>query len=183
MTFYNHLQAYFVERQDMTRLKLKFIYASTAGLDKAIDFFEMNKVQMHNAREKMENILYTQLKKCVQSKYLQHEDDDEVVRKEGVDLLQVEVSEKTMLKRDKIFLGKEVSDEIKALGLSPTSPQIEWLMDLAKKYHMEVSKYLIKYFTTGLKSSSLENMAGLSPSNQSKKSTSRKIKALAKKVL
>ena len=70
MTFYNHLQAYFEERQDMTRLKLKFIYASTAGLDNAIDFFEMNKVQMHNAREKMENILYTQLKKFVQSKYL-----------------------------------------------------------------------------------------------------------------
>jgi len=177
----NHLQAYFVDRQDMTRIKLKFVYANTASLVKAIDFFEMNKVQMHNAKEKMESILYIQLKKIVQSRYLEDEEEDEVIKKRGVDLLQVEVSEKTVLKREKIELGKDVSDEIKAMGLGPTSPKIGWLMDMAKRYHMEVCKYLIKYFATGIKSSTLDYMAGLSPASSSKKSTPRKVKALADK--
>lgn len=172
------LQAYFVERCDMTRLKLKFIYAATASLSRNIDFFEQNKVQVHHSWDKMDSILYTQLKKTVQSKFLE-EESEEVTRKTGEELLLVEVSDKTVLKRDKLFLGREVADEIKALDLKPTSPQLTWLMDMVRTYHMEVSKFLIKYFTTGLKSTALEDMASLSPSNQSKKGTSKQIKSLA----
>ena len=163
----------------MSRLKLKFIFAATASLSQNIDFFEQNKVHVHHSRDKMQDILYTQLKKCVQSKFLQYEEDGGVVRKTAKELLQVEVSDQTMLKRERIFLGREVSDEMKDLDLRPNSPQVAWLMDMAKTFHTEVSSFLIKYFTTGLKSDTLENMAGLSPSNQTKKTTSKQIKGLA----
>lgn len=180
---YKFLQAYFVERCDMTRLKLKFIYAATASLSRDIDFFEQNKVQVHHSWNKMDSILYTQLKKTVQSKFLEEEEEEgeegeEVTRKTGEELLLVEVSEKTVLKREKLFLGREVSDEIKALDLKPTSPQLTWLMDMVRTYHMVVSKFLIKYFTTGLRSTALEDMVSLSPSSQSKKDTAKQIKSL-----
>ena len=47
----------------MTRIKMKFVFAATSDLSKVIDFYEQQKVHVHNAREKLE--LMSQLRKCV----------------------------------------------------------------------------------------------------------------------
>ena len=69
-------QAYFVDRCDMTRIKLKFIYASTGDLSAGVDFFEQGKVQVHCAKSKMESLLLTQLGRCVKEELLTNFDEE-----------------------------------------------------------------------------------------------------------
>lgn len=165
----------------MTRIKLKFVFAATADLSRGIDFFEQRKVHVHFAKEKMEALLLSQLKKCIKEELLTNldEENNEVTKKTSRELLNIEVTDKTLLENHALFIGKEVEKEIKALGLRPSSPQLHWLFSMVKAFHKTVSKYLIKYFSTGLKSSIMDNMSGLSPSYHSHVLTSRKIKALA----
>ena len=167
----------------MTRIILKFIYAATADLSKGIDFFEREKVQVHLARAKMEDLLLCQLRKCVSEVEFEDLDDEAntVSRKTGYDLLEVEVTSDTLLKNKKIFVGQGVEKEIKALGLSPTSPQISWLYEVVRQFHKTVVTFLKKYFDTPLKSSTMDNMSALAPGRNSHILTSRKITALAKK--
>ena len=175
------MQAYFVDRCDMTRIKMKFIYASTGDLSAGVDFFEQGKVQVHCSKSKMESLLITQLGRCVKEELLTNLDEETnvVSKKTSHELLNIEVKDRNMLENQDIFIGTEVEKEIKALGLHPSSPKIQWLFDMARKFHKTVCKFLIKYFATGLKSSIMDNMSGLSPYYQSHIITSRKIKALA----
>ena len=54
------LIAYFVDRCDLTRIRLKFIFAATEDLSRAIDFFQQKQAHVHSASDKMESILSTQ---------------------------------------------------------------------------------------------------------------------------
>ena len=162
-------------------MKLKFIFAATADLSSAIDFFEEQRIHVHNAREKMEEILTCQLRKCVKEEYINNMDQEseEITKKCGRELLEIVVDDDSLLSNKKLFIGFEVEKELKQFGLKPTSPQIEWLFDMARNFHLTVIQYLVKYFDTALKNSRMDNMSGLSPYKQSHVLTSTKIKALA----
>ena len=175
------LQAYFVERCDMTRLKLKFAYAATAELSNAIDFFEQNKVQVHNFQEKMEEILRSELRKCVKEEIVSNLDEEtnEISKKSGRELLNIKVEGDNILKNTHIFIGQEVEKEIRALGLSPYSKQLNWFFEMVRTFHSTKIIFLKKYFEIAIKSSALNNTSALSPYKQSHESTPRKLKALA----
>ena len=83
------------------------------------------------------------------------------------------------LKNKKVFLGAEVDREIRNLGLNPDSPQVKWLLDGARRFHVTSCKYLIKYFSKALTSVAMDNMGGLHPEKQSHLQTPRKLKSLA----
>ena len=170
-----------MDRQDLTRIKLKFIYAATEELCVAIDFFEQEKVQVHNAREKMEKVLYRQLQKTVKEELINNLDKEsnDISRKTGRELLNVDVDENAYLTNKDIFIGQEVEKEIKQLGLKPSSVQLSWLFEIVRSFHKTVVKFLQKYFDTPLKSSVMDNMSALSPHKQSHILTARKLKGLA----
>ena len=170
-----------MDRQDLTRIKLKFIYAATEELCVAIDFFEQEKVQVHNAREKMEKVLYRQLQKTVKEELINNLDKEsnDISRKTGRELLNVDVDENAYLTNKDIFIGQEVEKEIKQLGLKPSSIQLSWLFEIVRSFHKTVVKFLQKYFDTPLKSSVMDNMSALSPHKQSHILTARKLKGLA----
>ena len=56
------LRAFFVDRQDKSRLELKFILSASEDFTSAIDFFEQQQAHVHNTRVKLENILFRQLR-------------------------------------------------------------------------------------------------------------------------
>ena len=162
-------------------MKLKFVYAASEELSVAIDFFEQEKIQVHHAREKMEKILYRHLQKAVKEEFINNldEENNDISKKSGHELLNVVVDEKTFLDNKDLFIGHEVEKEIKQLGLRPSSVQLSWLYDIVRNFHKTVVKFLQKYFTTALKSSVMDNMSALSPHKQCNILTSRKLKALA----
>ena len=49
------------------------MFAATADLSKAVDLFEQQK--LHNARDKMEKVLMSQLRKCVVEEQLNNLDE------------------------------------------------------------------------------------------------------------
>ena len=55
------LQTWFVEKQDMSRLKMLFVYAASEDMTDAIDFFEKRDTSVHLASDKLEKILRTQM--------------------------------------------------------------------------------------------------------------------------
>ena len=73
----NRLKAFFVEREDKTRLELKFLLEACDDLTVAIDFFEKAQARVHNTRVKLEQILVTQLGKIVDDKYVNNLDADD----------------------------------------------------------------------------------------------------------
>ena len=70
------LIAYFVDRCDLTRLRLKFIYAATDDLSRAIDHFEQKGAHIHTASDQMERILTTQYRKVLDESELSTLDDE-----------------------------------------------------------------------------------------------------------
>ena len=174
------LQELFVNRCDLFRIKLKFIFAATSDFCNAVDFFEQSTAHVHSEQEKLEDILMTQLRKTVQETELQNLDEEtnEMSKKSGRELLKVELEDSKLLKNSEIFIGRDVEKEIKALGLSPSSVQLAPLFESIKKFHKTACSYLQKYFVTALKSDVLENMSALAPRRQKHALTGRKLKQL-----
>ena len=80
------LKAYFVDREWMSLLKMKFVIASARELIEGIDFFEKRAPLLHNAREKMETILRSQILKLHDETAVKEVDDiqEETIRKKVV---------------------------------------------------------------------------------------------------
>ena len=177
------LIGYFVDRCDLTRIRLKFIFAATEDLSRAIDFFEQKDAHVHTASDKMERILCTQYRKVLDESELStlDEETNELSKKTKTELVNLDIDEAKKLSDNELFIGREVEKEIKALGLSPKSPQLTWLFDSARKFHITACEYLKKYFKLGLSSIVLDNMAALSPSRQSHILTGDKLVSLAVK--
>jgi hypothetical protein len=157
----NTYQAYFVDRCDMTRMKMKFIFAATADFCRDIDFFEQSKVHVHNTQEKMEDILLSQLRKCVVETELNNLDEEtnEISKKAKRELIDVIVDTTNLLKNTQIFIGQEVEKEIKSFGLNPRSGQLTCLFESVQRFHITACKFLQKYFSTALKSTVMDNMS------------------------
>ena len=177
------LIAYFVDRCDLTRIRLKFIFAATEDLSRAIDFFEQKQAHVHSASDKMESIISTQYRKVLEESELStlDEETNELSQKSKKELVNIDIEKAKKLSDNKLFIGKEVEKEIKALGLSPKSPQMTWLFDSARKFHITACNFLQKYFKLGLSSIIMDNMSALSPSSQSHILTGDKLVYLAVK--
>ena len=178
-------QAFFVERCDMTRIILKFLFAATADLSSGIDFFEQDEVQVHCAQEKMRDLLWTQMSKVVVETEVKKLDEqgnvEKFSKKSGRDLLKVAITPEVLLNERKMFVGDEVQKEMRELGLTPTSPQLSWFMKLAQTFHTTVVTNLQKYFETALKSEAMVSMSGLAPGKHNHVLTNRKLRTLVNK--
>ena len=175
-----HLKSFFVDRQDMSKLKLYFVYAASEDLTAAIDFFEQRKVNVHNCSEKLEKILLAQMRKVIdESELMTLDREEKVIRKSREELINLDVDNSKLLSDKKIFIGSETEKFIKELGLSPTSKQLTWFYDAVKRYHKVAVKRLQKYFATALQSSVVDNLTGLGPTKQTQRGTKRKLKSLA----
>ena len=77
----------------MTRMKLKFVFAATSELTKAIDFFEKDKAQVHNTYKKLKQILVNQMRKCLEESESNNLDleDDTVSKKSARELVNLDM--------------------------------------------------------------------------------------------
>ena len=171
---------FFVDRCDLTRIKLKFIFAATCDLNEAIDYFEKRGAHIHNTSTKLEDILVTQYRKVFEeSVYNDLDEDDNLKLKKKSELVEIYVEKAKLLSNAELFVGSDVSKEIRALGLTPDSSQMKWFYDDVKKFHLEACRKLQKYFRTVLTSTVMDNMSALDQKFQSHIATSRKLKNLS----
>ena len=173
---------YFVDRQHMSKLKMMFVYSATAEMTEGIDFLESRSVNIHNAADKLENILYTHQMRVLDESEVNvySEDRDSMERKDRLDLLKVDVETAKLLKNKKMFIGDEAEKYLRKLGLRPDSKQVEWFFESVRRFHKSAILRMQKYFKTALQSSVMANLSALSPSRQSKILTSRQLQSLAK---
>ena len=173
------LQAFFVDREDKSRIELKFLIGTTE-FTAAIDFFEESQAHVHNTKDKLEQILVGQLGKILDDKHLNNLDaKEELVRKPTVEIVNLEIDEAEVLPNKKIFVGQEVNKELKSLGLSPQSVQIKWFYEKVKTFHVTAAKFLLKYFKVALSDEAMDNMVALDPKKQSHFLTPRKLTRLS----
>ena len=174
------LRAFFVDREDKSRLELKFLLGATEDLTAAIDFFEQQQAHVHNTRVKLEEILVRQLGKIVDDKYLNNLTiSDELVRKPIKEIVDLDMDEVEVLSNKKVFIGQEVVKELQGLGLTPNSVQIKWFYEKVKMFHITAVEYLQKYFKLALNDDAMENMTGLDPKKQMHFLTPRKLNSLS----
>ena len=128
---------YFVDRQHMSKLKMVFVYSATAEMTEGIDFLESRSVNIHNAADKLENILYTHQMRVLDESEVNvySEDRDSMERKDRLDLLKVDVETAKLLKNKKMFIGDEAEKYLRKLGLRPDSKQVEWFFESVRRFH------------------------------------------------
>ena len=167
----------------MTRLTLDFIFGATAGLTSGINFFEYDETLVHCAQEKMRDLLFTQLKKFVKEDVLFNNDKEgnRGSKKSGRELLKIEIDPEIFLDSNKLFIGQEAERDIRALGLTPTSPLLSWFIKMVETFHSKVATFLQKYFETGLTSETMVSMSGLAPGKHSHALTAGRLKVLVNK--
>ena len=172
------LKSFFIHREIMTKLKLTFISATSAYMVECLDFFEQNRVEIHNLHAKMTDVLTCCLKRFVKPEVVEYMDDDEnLCLKSSRELLEADLTK--TLSRKEVFIGEECTKIIKSLGLTPVSPQLDWFFDKVYAYHKTVVIYLQKYFKKGLLSTELKYFAALAPKNRSNFKTQHMLKYLA----
>ena len=145
----------------MSKLKLSFIWASAKELIEGVDFFEQRKEEIHT--KMMEMLSFSLLRHQQRDVVEVMDDDGNVQLKEPRHLLEADVMQESTQLSKKLFVGKDCNDVIKALGLKPSSPQMEWFYEKVFIYYTTISKYFQKYFRKGLLSTALKYMQALSP--------------------
>ena len=105
----------------------------------------------------------------------------EVTRKEGGDLLLVDLDdESNLLGRKSVFVGQQCTSLMKDLNLTPLSSQLDFFYEKVFSFYKTVARQLQKYFATGLNCDELKWMAALSPMNRTKANTPKAIMSLAR---
>ena len=172
---------FYVDRCDLTRIRLKFLYAANRDFCTDIDFFEEKAAHVHNTGKRLEDILMKQYRKIVkETEITKLDEEDNIVRKSRKELVNMDLEKVKILPNKEIFVGTEVAKELKALDMTPDSPQVAWLFEAVKKFHLEALKYLQKYFRKAMTSSVISNLSALDPNAvmQNNFSVSRKLKSL-----
>lgn len=173
------LQKYFVDNFEISKLKLMFVFDASAELIEGIKHFESKEAQIHNTGDKLETLLVGQYRKVFHDSVINTlDEDDNLERKSRRELMNVDLDEAMKLSKKNIYIGHRVEQEIKKLGLSPSSSQLSWFFEAVEKFHLKVCSDLKKYFKTALTSDVIENLSALSPKAQRKYSTPRKLKNL-----
>ena len=173
----------FVVREEMSRLKFEFIYAATLDFTEKIDFFESRAANVHNTADTLEDLLFGQLNKFVDESELTVYDEgsDEIKRKTRKELANLDVTTLKTRPEKSIFIGRETTNYMKTLGLTPTSKQLAWFYEKVRKFYQTAIKYLLKYYGKALRSDLMESFTALSPIKQSHILTPTKLKHLASK--
>ena len=179
----NRLIEMFVIREEMSRLKFEFIYAATLDFTEKIDFFESRAANVHNTADTLEDLLFGQLNKFVDESELTVYDEgsDEIKRKTRKELANLDVNTLKVLSEKSIFIGRDTTNYMKTLGLSPTSKQLAWFYEKVRKFYQTAIKYLLKYYGKALRSDLMESFTALNPNKQSHVLTPVKLKHLASK--
>ena len=176
------LRQFFVDNQYISKLKLLFIYDSNAEFSRGIDFFEEKQSHVHNTGDKLEDILVGQYRKIFDESEINYlTEDDELKRKSRRKLINLDIESAKKLDNKKVFIGQKVEQEIKSLGLTPTSSKLTWFFNAVVSYHLTACKFLQKYFKAPLGSSIISQMSGLNPKHQKHATTPSKLLSLTKK--
>ena len=175
------LRTFFVDQEFESLLKLHFVMAATVDIMEAIAYFEGRENKIHLARAKMENILRIQLLKFMKKEKVHNIDfEGNVITKAGHELLLVKTDKKEdYLSRNLVFIGQKCEELIQMFGLTPSAPQLDEFFTMVFSFHEEVASKLVKYFSTGLRSTELEYMEAFSPLNQTAADTPDQILFLA----
>ena len=174
-----NLIKFYVERCDLNRIRLKFLLANSSEYLKNIKFFEERSAHVHNTGMKLEDILVSQMSKVLDDKeFNELDDEDNLVRKSRDKLINIDLDKATKLSNKEMFITNDVKKELDALGLKPDHPEVKWLFDSIRKYHLVKLKFLLKYFRTALSSPVFNYLSGLDPAAQSHVTTPNKLKQL-----
>ena len=175
------LAQFFVDKRDMSEIKMTFINAATVEMTHAIDFFESNDINVHNVGDKLESLMRSQMSKVFEEKEIVtlNEENDSFEKKSRKELLKIDVDKAEVLSNKKIFIGSETEKLLKNLGLTPSSSQVKEFYDGVRRFHKTAVRRLQKYLSTALESSIRENMAALSPLKQTHLATKYSLKSLA----
>ena len=148
------LKGFFVDQEFASMLKFEFVMAATKDINDAINFFEGRSNKIHLAREKMETVLRTQLCRFLKQGTVHNVDDDgDLVKKTGPELLSVDVNDKSgYLGRKSVFVGQKCASLMKDVGLTPVSPQVDFFYDKVYNFHKTMASKMQIYFEKGLNS-------------------------------
>ena len=138
------LRIFFVEQEEMSLLKVKFLLAATRELVLAIDFFEQRTELLHKSRAKMEEVLQKQILKFHDESAVKVADKElnYVSKKTGPQLLEIDLdNKKTLLSNKMVFIGQETTKTIKEFGLSPDASQLDWFYKLVFQVSQECGGY------------------------------------------
>ena len=179
----NLLRDYFVSREMLSYLNMNFIYSATREIDEAIDHFEKRETLVFDTREKMEKILRSSILKFhMETAVKELDDEGNVVKKTGAQLLQFDVDDTTTkLSKRAIFIGEESKKFISSLSLNPKSAQLSKFYEKVTMFHRTVTLRYIHYFSIGLKSTELDYMSALNPMKFNHMTTPHYLKYLAKR--
>ena len=177
------LIAYFVDREDMTKLKLLYINSVTMHTTKMIDFFEHRGANIHNAADVIEGILVQEMKNILEETEFSNLDfeTNEVSNKSRKELIVIDVKKAKKVTRQNMFIGAEATKEIRSMGLSRDSKKLDWFYESVTKYSVTAIEYLQKYFAAPLQSTVMECFSALGQSKQSHVLTAEKLNKLADK--
>ena len=126
------LKAFFVSREEMSVIKINFLDSTLKDLVEGIDFLEKRTELLHVARNKLETLIRNQILKFHDDPAVKNIDEEgnTASKKEGVDLLNVDVMDRnTVLSKKRVFIGQETSKLIQLWGLSPDSPKLNWFFE------------------------------------------------------
>ena len=172
------LKGFFVDQEFASMLKFEFVMAAAKDINDAISFFEERSNKIHLAREKMEMVLRTQLRRFLKQGTVHNVDDDgDLVKKTGPELLSVDVNDKSgYLGRKSVFVGQKCASLMKDVWLTP---QVDFFYDKVYNFHKTMASKMQIYFEKGLNSTELEYMAAFSP-DRTKECTCKQILYLAR---
>ena len=176
------LKAFFVSREEMSLIKINFLDSTLKDLVEGLDFLEKRTELLHVARNKLETLIRNQILKFHDDPAVKNIDEEgnTASKKEGVDLLNVDVMDRnTVLSKKRVFIGQETSKLIQLWGLSPDSPKLNWFFESVFGFYQKLVKKLFRYFETALKSTELSYMSALAPENRTNITTSYQLKYLA----
>ena len=175
------LSQFFVDRRDMSEIKMTFINAATAEMTDAIDFFESNDINVHNVSDRLESLMRSQMSKVFVENVIVtlNEENETFEKKSRKDLLKIDVDTAEVLSNKKIFIGSETQKLLTNLGLTPSSNQVKEFFEGVRRFHKTAVRRLQKYLSTALESSIRANMTALSPLKQSHVATKYGLKSLA----
>ena len=153
------------------RLTNKFLIDVTKPLMKFLDIFEKDEIKIHVRYEKIVELIYGYSSKYLKNAGLDFK-EGEVEKVTGKDLLKIKYDDSKLQLSDKdFFLGPLVEEFLVELKVARDSPLIaSWLLNV-REFYVEVMFKLNKYFSTSLKSRTLQYMSVLAPSSVLNKST------------
>ena len=145
----------------LVRLVNKFLVSVGKSFVQFIDFFEAREVRVQYRFEKMLLLLTQHMSNFLINGGFSVDQHNPTAK----DAIAVDFKKPgLLLSVENIFVGAKVKEFIKKLGLSPSSPELRDFYCRVAQFYTESTEFMIKYFTTGLTSKTLQYLSVLDPS-------------------